>query len=186
MNYAANNTLWYERSQNCGFVVISLTFCMLDHVIETFSFYIIPQHRQNTSTAQWKKDVIPLLMHWSYVFLALTYRHVVVNSQSRKIRTFLFHVVNMVSADGEVKSHGISLHVIDLLSNLYYKLHQIPKLKCFSSCLAVVFAQSIEARCQEWRCRWSSTDRDDAPTTFEWSTSLLPTNLVHLTLDVWQ
>ena len=33
------------------------------------------------------------------------------------------------------------------LSNLSYKAHQIPKLKCFLSCLAVVFAQSIEARC---------------------------------------
>ena len=28
---------------------------------------------------------------------------------------------------------------------LSYKSHQIPKLKCFSSCIAVVFAQSIEA-----------------------------------------
>ena len=28
-----------------------------------------------------------------------------------------------------------------------YKTHQIPKLKCFSSRLVVVFAQSIEARC---------------------------------------
>ena len=34
----------------------------------------------------------------------------------------------------------------DLLSNLYYKAHQIPKHKCFSSRLAVVSAQSIEAR----------------------------------------
>ena len=31
--------------------------------------------------------------------------------------------------------------------NLQYKLHQIPELKCFSCRLAVVFAQSIEARC---------------------------------------
>ena len=33
-----------------------------------------------------------------------------------------------------------------LPSNLYYKPHQIPKLKCFLSRLAVVFAQSVEAR----------------------------------------
>ena len=33
-----------------------------------------------------------------------------------------------------------------LSASLQYKLHQIPTLKCFSSCLAVVFAQSIEAR----------------------------------------
>ena len=31
--------------------------------------------------------------------------------------------------------------------NLWYKSHQIPKLKCFSSGLIVVFAQSIETRC---------------------------------------
>ena len=34
-----------------------------------------------------------------------------------------------------------------LLSKLYYKPHQISKLKCVSSHLAVVFAQFIEARC---------------------------------------
>ena len=32
-------------------------------------------------------------------------------------------------------------------SNLQYKTHQTPRLKCFSSRVAVVFAQSIEARC---------------------------------------
>ena len=31
--------------------------------------------------------------------------------------------------------------------NLKYKAHQIPKLKCFLSHLAAVFAQSVEARC---------------------------------------
>ena len=31
--------------------------------------------------------------------------------------------------------------------NLYYKMHQILKLKWFSSRHAAVFAQSIEARC---------------------------------------
>ena len=36
---------------------------------------------------------------------------------------------------------------LGLPSNLQYKAHQIPKLKCFLSSLAVVFAQSIEARC---------------------------------------
>ena len=40
-------------------------------------------------------------------------------------------------------------------------MHQIPKLECFSSRLAVVFVQSIGARCSswEWRRSWSSTDR---------------------------
>ena len=35
-----------------------------------------------------------------------------------------------------------------LLSNLQYKLHQIRKIKCFLSRLAVVFGQSIEVRCE--------------------------------------
>ena len=34
-----------------------------------------------------------------------------------------------------------------LPSNLWYRAQQIPKLKCFSFLLAVVFAQSIEASC---------------------------------------
>ena len=40
-------------------------------------------------------------------------------------------------------------------------MHQIKKLKLFSSRLAVVCAQSIETRCLswEWRCSWSSADR---------------------------
>ena len=39
-------------------------------------------------------------------------------------------------------------------------LHQIPKFKCFSSRLAVVFAEFNEARCsEEWRCNWSSAAR---------------------------
>ena len=40
-------------------------------------------------------------------------------------------------------------------------MHQIPKLECFVSRLAVVFVQSIGARCSswEWRRSWSSTDR---------------------------
>ena len=35
----------------------------------------------------------------------------------------------------------------DIPSNLLYMTHQIPKLKCISSCLAVVFPQSVEGRC---------------------------------------
>ena len=54
--------------------------------------------------------------------------------------------------------------------------HQIPKLTCFSSHIAVVFAQSIAARCE--------VDNEDivgaAPTgvTFEWSTILSPTKVL--------
>ena len=45
-----------------------------------------------------------------------------------------------------------------ILSNLLYKAHSIQKLKCFTSYLAVVLAQSVEARCS------------NAPTTSDWST----------------
>ena len=65
-------------------------------------------------------------------------------------------------------------------------MHQIPKPKCFLSRLAVVFAQSIEAS-------WSVENEDvvgaaptvDVPTTSEWSSIFLPTN-VHLILEVLQ
>ena len=39
------------------------------------------------------------------------------------------------------------MQIRNLLPNLQYKPHQISKLKCFSSRFAIVFAQSIEARC---------------------------------------
>ena len=60
--------------------------------------------------------------------------------------------------------------VIEELSNLWYKPHQISRRKCFSSRLAVAFAQSIEARC------WVENVEDvvgamptgDTPTTSKW------------------
>ena len=42
------------------------------------------------------------------------------------------------------KLYGIKSNVP---SNLQHKARQIPQLECFSSRLAVVFAQSTEARC---------------------------------------
>ena len=69
---------------------------------------------------------------------------------------------------------------IKLLSNLLYKLHQIPKLKCFSSRLAVVSARTIEARCSvDNENVAGAAPTGDAPTTCEWSAILLPT-MVHL------
>ena len=41
----------------------------------------------------------------------------------------------------------VTILIYIVASNLQYKLHQIPNLKCFSSNLGVVYAQSIEARC---------------------------------------
>ena len=61
-------------------------------------------------------------------------------------------------------------------------MHQIPKLKRFSS---VVCAQSIEARCQvENEDVAGAAPTDDAPTTSEWPTILLPK--MWLILEVWQ
>ena len=65
-------------------------------------------------------------------------------------------------------------------------MHRIPKLKCFSSRLAVVFAQFIEARCYvENEDVVGAAPTGDAPTTSEWSAILLP-NEVQLILDVWR
>ena len=61
-------------------------------------------------------------------------------------------------------------------------MHQIPKLKHFSSRPAAVFAQSIEARCY---IENEEMPTGDAPTTSEWSTILSPTG-VQLILEVWQ
>ena len=73
-----------------------------------------------------------------------------------------------------------------LLSNLLYKMHQIQKLECFSSRLAVVFAQSSEVRRKvENEAAVGATPTGDAPTTSGWSTILLPTK-VPIILEVWQ
>ena len=74
-----------------------------------------------------------------------------------------------------------------LLSNLWYKAHQIPKLWCFSSRLTVVFAQSIETRCSvENEDVVRAAPTGDASTTSDWSTILLPTKVwLILILEVW-
>ena len=65
-------------------------------------------------------------------------------------------------------------------------MHKIPKLKCFSSRLAVVFAKYIEAKCWvENEDVVGAAPTGDAPTTSEWSTTLLLTK-VHLILETWR
>ena len=65
-------------------------------------------------------------------------------------------------------------------------MHKIPKLECFSSCLAVVFAQSTEAMYQaKNEDEIGAAPKGDAPTTSGWWTILLPTK-VHLILEIWQ
>ena len=59
------------------------------------------------------------------------------------------------------------------------------KLKCYSSRLAVVFAQTIEARCLvENEDMVEAAPTDDAATASEWSTFVLPTKM-RLILEVW-
>ena len=71
-------------------------------------------------------------------------------------------------------------------SNLKNKSHQIPTIKRFLSRLAVVSGQSIEARCLvENEDVVGAALTGDAPTTSEWSTSLLSTK-VRLILKVWR
>ena len=73
----------------------------------------------------------------------------------------------------------------DIPSNLWYQTHQIPELKCFSSRLAVVFAQSIEARCYvENEEVVGAAPAGGAPTTSEWSAILFPTKMWFI-LEVW-
>ena len=64
-------------------------------------------------------------------------------------------------------------------------MHQIPKPTCFSSRLAVVFVKSIEARFFEVENEdvVGAAPTGDAPTTSEWSTTLLPAK-VQLIIDV--
>ena len=62
---------------------------------------------------------------------------------SGNTKTYL-HILSFLKTEIQ---HSLIIHGIDLQSSLWYKEHRISKLKCFSSRLAVVFAQSIEARC---------------------------------------
>ena len=85
----------------------------------------------------------------------------------------------------------ISTTINNQVSRFYYReisntRHQITKLKCFSSRLAVVFSQSIEIRCSvENEDVVGAAPTGDAPTTSEWSTIILPTKL-RLILEIWR
>ena len=66
-------------------------------------------------------------------------------------------------------------------------MHQMSKLRLFSSRLAVVCAQSTEAKClvDNEDVVGAAPTGDDAPTTSELSTILLPTK-VRLILETWR
>ena len=69
---------------------------------------------------------------------------------------------------------------------LQYKPHQISKLKRFSTRLAAVFAQYIEAKCSvENEDVVGAAPAVDAPTTSQWSPISLPTQ-VRLILETWR
>ena len=65
-------------------------------------------------------------------------------------------------------------------------MHLISELKCPSPRLAVVFAQSNEARCYvENKYVVGAAPTGDAPTTSDWSTILLPTKVRNI-LETWR
>ena len=59
----------------------------------------------------------------------------------------IFHEVGFRFTQLQEDHQDPSVGLLKLPENLFFKSHQISKLKCFSSPLAVVFGQSIEARC---------------------------------------
>ena len=65
-------------------------------------------------------------------------------------------------------------------------MHPVTKIKYFSSRLVIVFAQSFEARCEVENedVVGAAPTGDDAPTTSELWTRLLP-NKVLLMLEIW-
>ena len=68
------------------------------------------------------------------------------------------------------------MYHLNIPSNLYYKVHQIPTFKCFSSRFTVAFVQSIEARCSvENEGVVGAAPTGDAPTTSDWSNILFRT-----------
>ena len=65
-------------------------------------------------------------------------------------------------------------------------MHQILQLECFSSQLAVIILQYIEAKCSvENEDIVGAAPTGDAPTTSEWSAIELPT-IVRLILETWR
>ena len=88
----------------------------------------------------------------------------------------LFHVP--VSLAGILLLSISGRHSSRIPSILLCNTHPIPKHKYFSSRLAVLFAQSIEARCEvENEDVVGAAPTGDAPTTSGWTTILLPTKV---------
>ena len=100
----------------------------------------------------------------------------------KKDTIFVYHAIILYTADTKVPDRWLQWESYRKTSNL--SRTQSQKLKCFSSRLAVVFAQSIEAKCWvENEDVVGAAPTGDAPTTSELSTILLPT-MVRLLLEV--
>ena len=122
-------------------------------------------------------------MHWSYVFLALTHKYnrlYLYNwDQStgigRNVCLPCYYDCSRASDTTLKNFNKLISQIYQLVSNLQYDLHWILKLKCFSSRLAIVFAQPIEARRSiQNQDIVEASPTGDGPTTSEWWTILLP------------
>ena len=108
--------------------------------------------------------------------MTLIYRYFLCLCINIKLYINVWHTYSCSSCDSLYQSY----------CQISIKLHQIPKLQFFSSHLAVVFALSIEARCElENEDIFGAAPPGDAPTTSEWSTIWLPIK-VQLVLEIWQ
>ena len=133
----------------------------------------------------WQTDQLPYILVWVHQCVLRVFKLTIQIVNPLCIELIWGKYVNVFASytifnhhgfwwPGDTRNHGISNHGIDLPSNLYYKSHQIPKFKWFSSRLAVALAPSIEAR------RYvkngdvvGAAPTGGAPTTSEWSTILL-------------
>ena len=62
-------------------------------------------------------------------------------------RGFQIHILKSVDSFAGMEYQGDICHQLELPSIPQYKGLQIPTFKCFTSRLAIAFAQSIESRC---------------------------------------
>ena len=88
--------------------------------------------------------------------IGLLWRGIVLLTETESFREANFAVTDGTRGDGYATSQSdgkVGIMRLSGFRTVTYsqtskcKMHQIPKLRCFSSRLAVVFAQSIEVRC---------------------------------------
>ena len=131
---------------------------------------------QSITRKQNAKQILPLLA-WLHIQIPGLGIGAAAKIHSGKNLQLVGKGFSMYNTMGMIKSQVFTCFgkIVYLSSNIWYKLHQIPKLKCYSSCLCSIHWSQVCNR--EWR--WTG----DAPTTSEWSTILLRAK-VHLILEV--